>query len=192
MKQDRMSGFMIRGDLFLFLRDHLTLLLCTDAYFDKSTFDIRLKDKSSSLSRCFNGSFIQKILQICTCKSCCCSGNLSQIYILSKRFVLGMNAEDFLSPLHIRTSHCNLTVKTSRTQNCRIQDIHAVSRCHHNDSLIHTKAIHLYQKLVQCLLSLIMSAAHTGSTLSCNRIDLINENNTWCMAFAFFKKITHT
>ena len=187
-----MSGFMIRGDLFLFLRDHLTLLLCTDAYFDKSTFDIRLKDKSSSLSRCFNGSFIQKILQICTCKSCCCSGNLSQIYILSKRFVLGMNAEDFLSSLHIRTSHCNLTVKTSRTQNCRIQDIHAVSRCHHNDSLIHTKAIHLYQKLVQCLLSLIMSAAHTGSTLSCNRIDLINENNTWCMAFAFFKKITHT
>ena len=36
-----------------------------------------------------------------------------------------------------------------------------------------------------------MSAAHTGSTLSCNRIDLINENYTWCMAFAFFKKITH-
>ena len=27
-----------------------------------------------------------------------------------------------------------------------IDEIHAVSRCHHNDSLIHTKAIHLYQK----------------------------------------------
>ena len=45
---------------------------------------------------------------------------------------------------------------------------------------------------VQCLLSLIVATAHTGTTLSCNRIDLIDKNDTRCMFLAFFKKIADT
>jgi len=192
MEQDRMTGFMVGSDLLLFLRNHLALFLSTDAHFDKSTFDIRLKDKSSALSGCFDGSFIQKVLKVRTCKSCGCSGDLSQVYILTKRFVLGMDAENFLPALHIRTSHCNLTVKTSRTQDRRVKDIYTVGRCHHDDSLIDTETIHLHKELVKGLLSLIVAAAHTGTTLSGNCIDLIDKDDTRCMAFAFLKKVTHT
>ena len=59
-----------------------------------------------------------------------------------------MYLKDFHTALHIRTAYCYLTVKTARTQNSRIQDIDTVGRSHDDDTLIHTKAIHLNEKLV--------------------------------------------
>ena len=139
-----------------------------------------------------NGSLIHQVLQISAGKASSSLGDLLQIHILSKRLILGMNPKNLLTAFNIRTSHSNLTVKSSWTENSRIQNIHTVGGSHYNDSLIHAETIHLYQKLVQGLLSLIMAAAHSGTTLSCHSIDLINENNTWCMALAFLKKVSHT
>ena len=37
-----------------------------------------------------------------------------------------------------------------------------------------------------------MTAAHTGSTLSCNCIDLIDKNDTRCMLLALFEQVADT
>ena len=103
-----------------------------------------------------------------------------------------MHLQDLFSSLNIRSSNHNLPVKTSRTQDGRIQNIHTVGSSHNDDSFIYTKTIHLYQQLIQCLLSLIVSAAHTGTTSSCNCVNLIDKDDTWSILFCFFKQITHT
>src|SRR5699024_5509044 len=66
-------------------------------------------------------------------------------------------------------------------------------RCrHHNDSFIHSKAVHLHEKLVKRLLPLVMTAAETASPPSRHRVNLINEHNTRCVFLRILKQIAHT
>ena len=59
-----------------------------------------------------------------------------------------MNLKNFFTACHIRSSDYNLSVKTSRTHDRRIKNIHTVGCCHHDNSLINTKSIHLNKHLV--------------------------------------------
>ena len=102
MEQDRMACFMISCDLFLFIRDDLALLFCTDPNLDECFLDILLHDIRTTLFCSINGSFVKKVLQICACKSCGCLGDLAKIHIISQRFVLGMDHKDLFSALDIR------------------------------------------------------------------------------------------
>ena len=187
-----MSGFMVSRNLLLLVGNNTALLFCTDADFDKRPANIILHNIRTTLFCRINGCFIHQILKICTCKTCCCTGNLIQIHIIPQRLALGMHFKDFTTSLNIRTANANLTVETARTKDCRIKNIHTVCSCHNNDALIDTKTIHLYKQLIQCLLTFIVAAAETCSTFSCYRIDLINKNNTRCVLLGIFKKITHS
>ena len=145
MEQDRMTGFVICRDLLLFFRDHTAVFFGSDTDFDKSFLDIFLAQELAILFCCQNGRLIQQIFQFCSGKSGSGLSDLCQIHIVTERFPLGMNFQDLLSSAHIRCTYRNRTVKSSRTQNRRIQDIHTVRCCHHDDSLIDTETIHLYQ-----------------------------------------------
>ena len=192
MEQNGMACLVIGSDLFLFFGNNLASLLCSDANFNKGMLDVLLHNIAATVSGSHDRRLVQKVFQVCTCKSGCGLSDLSQIHILAKRLILGMNPKDLLTSLHIRTSDCHLTVKTSRTEDRRIQNIHTVCGSHYNNSLINAKSVHFHKKLVQGLLALIMTTAHTGSTLSCNSINLVNKDNTGRMAFSFFKQIPHT
>ena len=59
-----------------------------------------------------------------------------------------MYCKNFLSSSDIRSADYDLTIKTARTHNCRIKDIHTVGRCHDDDSLVDSETIHLNKHLV--------------------------------------------
>ena len=102
-----------------------------------------------------------------------------------------MHIEDLLPAAHIRRGHCDLPVKTPRTQDRRIEDIDAVCRRHHDDSLIRAKPVHLHEHLVQCLLALVVAAAHAGAAPSCHRVDLIDEDDARRILLCLRKQIPH-
>ena len=103
-----------------------------------------------------------------------------------------MYHQDLFSSLNVRTANAYLTVKSTWAENRRVKNIHTVGCCHHDDSFVYTKTIHLNKKLVQCLLSLIGAATHAGSSLAGNCINFINKDDTRCMTFALFKKVSYT
>ena len=103
-----------------------------------------------------------------------------------------MDAENLLASLDVRSSDCHLSVKSARPQNRRVENIHAVRRRHDDDALIDSETIHLNQELVERLLSLIVTAAHAGTTLSGNRIDLIDKDNTRGIFLGFLKQVADT
>ena len=120
MEQDRMTRLVVCSNLLLFLRDDTALLLCADANLNKCAVDIALADKAAVFLCRKNGGLIHKVFQISSGKAGGCLCHTGQVYVFSKRFFLGMNLKDLHAALHIRTAYCNLTVKTSRTQNSRI------------------------------------------------------------------------
>ena len=101
-----------------------------------------------------------------------------------------MHLEDLLTTTNIRQSHHHLAIKTTRTQQSRIQHIRTVGGSNHNDCLMAFKAIHLNQHLVQRLLPLIVTTAKTCATLTPYCINFINEDDTGCRLLGLFKHIT--
>ena len=85
------------------------------------------------------------------CKSCCRTRHFRKIHIITERLALYMHLQNFFSSFYISDgllARVTLTVKTARTQDRRIKDIHAVRRRHHNDAFVDSKTIHLYKQLV--------------------------------------------
>ena len=115
-----------------------------------------------------------------------------QIHILAEGLFLGMDLKDFLASLHVGTSHCYLPVKTARTKDSRVQDIHAVGGRHDDNAFIDAKAVHLNQQLVQRLLPLIVAAAHTCTSAAGNRVNLINKHDTGRVLLGLLEQITDT
>ena len=69
MKQKGMSGFMICCNFLFFFGNHAAVFLRTDSHFDECFLDICLLNICPAFFCCKNGSLIQQILQICSCKS---------------------------------------------------------------------------------------------------------------------------
>src|SRR5574344_1939355 len=102
-----------------------------------------------------------------------------------------MNFKNLSSSLNIRCADHDFSVKTSGTKYSRIKNVNSVCGSKHYYSFINAKTVHLNKKLVKSLLSLIMSAAHTGTTFSSDGIYFINKYDTRCIFLSFFKQITH-
>ena len=187
-----MSTLVVSGNLPLLLRYKTALLFTANSNLDKTLVNIFLLDKLPILFSCTDSCLIHQVLQIRTSKACSCSCDLMQIDIIRQRLVSDMDTKDLLTSLNIWSADHNLTVKTSRSQNRWIKNIHTVCRRKHNDTFVRTETIHLNKHLVQCLLTLIMTATKTRATLSGNRINLIDKHDTWCILLCILKQITHT
>ena len=74
-----------------------------------------------------------------------------------------------------------LSVKATRSQQSSIKHIRSVGGCQHNDTGVALKAVHLCQQLVDGLLPLIIASTHASTSLSAHSINLINEDNAWCL-----------
>ena len=103
-----------------------------------------------------------------------------------------MNLKDFLTSAHIGTRNDDLSVETSGTKDGGIEDVHTVGRSHNYDTLIGLETVHLDEHLVECLLTLVVATAHSGTTPSGNGIDLVDEDDTGAVLLCLHKQISYT
>ena len=186
-----MSCLMECRDTLFFIGYDPALFLGADPYFDEGSLNIFLLQVYPVFLSCQDCRLIQEIFKIRSCKSGSRLRDLLKVNILAKRFPFRMNFQDLFPSLYIRPAYHNLPVKAAGAQDCRIQDIYTVGSGHYDDSFIDAEAVHLYQQLVQRLLSLIMSAAHSRPAASRHGINLINENNAWRILLRFFEQIPY-
>jgi len=99
--------------------------------------------------------------------------------------------QNLFAAADIRQANHYLTVKTPRTQQRLIEHIGTVGCGNHDDTGIGLESIHLDQQLVECLFALIIATAHTGTTMTSDRINFVDENNAWRILFGIFKHVTH-
>ena len=95
-----------------------------------------------------------------------------------------MHLEDLFSTANIGQSYSDLPIETARTKERGVQYVRSVGRSNDDDAIVATEAIHLNQQLVQCLLTLIVTAAKSRAPMTTDRIDLIDKNNAWGLLFA--------
>ena len=190
--KDRVSALVKCGYALLFVGYDLALLLGTDTHFQERFPDIRhLYELASDLCR-LDSSLIHEVLKVRSGKARRRFGYLVKINILRERLVLAVHIKDLASSLDVGSSYSDLPVKTTRSHDRGIEDIHTVCGREDYDPLIDSEPVHLNEQLVKRLLSFVMTAAHTGSAPSCNGIYLIDEHDARCVLFGLLKQIPYT
>ena len=86
-----------------------------------------------------------------------------------------------------------LTIETACTQQSRVEHVGTVGGCQCDDAAIGAEAVHLGQQGVQRVLALVV-AAHGGvlRTGTAHGVNLVDEDNTWCLRLGLLEQIAHS
>ena len=102
-----------------------------------------------------------------------------------------MNFQHLLAARDIGQTNGDLTVKAAGTQQGRVQYVWTVGRGDDDDAFIGFKTIHFDQKLVQGLLTLIIATTETGTTVTTDGVDFVDEDDAWRILLGLLKHVAH-
>ena len=187
----RMAHLVVGHDAALLLaHDPILLLLAHQNHFH-CLKQILLGYCAAAMLNRVDGCFVHHVGQVGAHCAGGGQGNLLKVHALIQKHVFGVDLKYVDTPVQVRLIHDNTAVKTSRTEQSRVQDLRAVGGCQNQKSLGGIEAVHLGKKLVQGLLTLVI-ASHTAVTAAANGIDLINENDTGGIFCCVLKQVADT
>ena len=103
--------------------------------------------------------FVHEIGKFCTGKSGSSLRECLEFHIFCKRDVFCVDAENSFAAFHIGAVDDDLTIESSGTHQCRVENIGAVCCGNDNHAAVLFEAVHLHQQLVERLFTFIMTAA---------------------------------
>ena len=186
------TSFVVGSHLFLFCRHNHAAALGPHHDLIFGRFKIIHRDETATDTCSSQCRLIHKVRQIRTREARGATRNDAQIYVGTKWRFTRMHAQNLFTPFDVRIANSHLTVKTTWTQQRRVQNIFAVCRRDNDNAFVGFKTIHLNQQLVQRLLTLIVATTVASATCTTNRIDLIDKHDARCVLFGLFKHVAHT
>ena len=187
-----MSYLMIGYDQLLLIGKHPVFLLITSDNHLNTLLKVSLGSKLPAVTDSTKSCLVYNIGKLCTGSAGCCLGNFIETDTVCDFDLSGMDFQDFLTSFQIRKFYRNTSVKTTWTQEGRVQGIRTVGSSQDHNSLGAVKSIHLCKQLVQSLLTFIVSTCEASAvTFLTNGINLINKYNTRCLLICLFKQITN-
>src|SRR5690606_30494494 len=88
-----------------------------------------------------------------------------------------VDLQDLLAAAHVGQRYDDLTIEPAGPQQRGIEHVRTVRRGDHDHALVALEAVHLDEELVQRLLTLVVAAAETGTAMTADRIDLVDEDD---------------
>ncbi len=102
-----------------------------------------------------------------------------------------MDLEDLDPFVERRQGHHDLTVEPTGPEERGVEDVGAVRRRHHHDSLGGFEAVHLGEHLVERLLALVVAATEAGAALAADGVDLVDEDDRGCLLLRSGEQVAH-
>src|SRR6266852_4908968 len=185
-----MTAFMVSSDIHIFVaEDQWTF--CPEQDLIQGLFKAALVHRIQVATCGKECSFIDQVRQICTDHTSRRAGNSHQVYILIQRHLACMNLENSQTPIPVGTINNHSTIEATGAQQGLIKPIRTVCCGDNHNGLMTIKAIHLYQELVQRLLSLIIGV-NAGTALPSHGINFVDKDDTWRSLLGLIKEVTHT
>ena len=174
---DGVAGFVIgRRQLFFFRHGHgFALSAHHDLVF--AVFELGLRHHALVAARGEQSGFVDEVGEIGAREPRRTARNDLRIDVGRQRHLLHVDAQDLLAPNHIRVRHHDLAVETAGTQQCRIEHVGTVRRRDDDDAFVGFKAVHLDQQLVERLFALVVTAAKTGTAMTADSVDFVDEDD---------------
>ena len=186
-----MSTFVIRGDKTLFVAHHSSTPLRSGHHSIHSFIKELVGDFCCVLTSCQKCCLVENVGEVGSGETGSFPRKYCQVHTLRHGLTFGVNFQNLLATLHVRCIHLNLAIKTTGAQQCWVQNVRPVGRGNQNNVRLGVKTVHLHQKLVEGLLTLIVASAHASPTVTPHRIDLINEDDGGCIFLGLSKEVSH-
>ena len=94
-----------------------------------------------------------------------------------------------LAALAVGAVDDDLAVEAARPQQRRVEDVGPVGGGDEDDVVLHLEAVHLDQQLVQRLLALVVTAAHPGTAMAADGVDLVHEDDAGRVLFRLLEEV---
>src|SRR6266487_6172791 len=124
------------------------------------------------MTRSTKCSLIYQVCKVRPAHTRCKASKAIQLHAIMQWCMTRMHAQNCLTPTPIRQRNSDLSIKSARSQKCRIKYVNAVCCCQHNNSVSAIESIKLAEKLVERLITLSM-VSYTNRTLTTNSINFI-------------------
>ena len=134
--------------------------------------------------------FVDQIFEVRAGEPGRASRDLPQLNITGDRYFLRMDFENLGTPPDVGPVNHDLAIEPSRPQERRIKHVRSIGGGNQDHTFGGFKSIHLHEKRVQRLLTLIVAAAEPGPAKPAHRIDFINEDNAGRMLLTLFEQIS--
>ena len=192
LRDDSVTGFVVRGQPLFLFADYLRLFLRSDQYLYRRFLEVVHTDKAFTLASREQRRFVQEIREVRAGEADRSLCERVKVYVFLKRLAVRVNLEYFLASVDIRVVYRDLAVKASGTQQRRVEYIRTVGRRDDDDSLVAAEAVHLDEQLVQCLLALVVTAAESGSAVTSDRVDFVYEYDARRILLSGVEQVAHT
>lgn len=192
MAHDRMAELVVGGDVLLVLGELARALLRADRDFFHGIDNVAVRDLLVGAFCGEDRPFVHDVLEVCARKTDRLLGDFPEVDSFGHLLPLRVDLEDFDACLEIGPVEEDMPVESSRSQKRRIENIGAIGCGHDNDMGALLEAIHLREDLIERLLALVMTSAKAcSSTLSPDRINLIDEDDAGGIALGACEEVTH-
>ena len=187
-----MSNFMIGSGFLFFIAYKQTPAFSAHHYFIPGVFKILVANCFLILPCCPKCGFVDKICQVCPCKTGSPTSNCVKTYFLIQLNILAVSFKNVFPPLDIRRRNDHMPVKTSRTQQGRVKHIRTVCRRNHNNTFIDLKSVHFHKQLVKRLLPFIVTPSKSCAAAASHRINFVNEDDARGVFFPLHEHIPNS
>ncbi len=189
---DRMAGLMPGREFLFLVGHHHGASLRAHHHLVLGVLELTHRDNALAPACRKQGRFIDEVGEVCARKARCAACDRARIDILGQRHVAHVDLEDLLAPDNVRIAHHDLTVEPAWTQQSGVKNVGPVGRRDDDHAFIGFEPVHLDQQLVQRLLALVIAAAKSGAARTANRVDFIDEDDTWRRALGLLEHVAHT
>ena len=183
--------YLVICNYVLFVVGHNSIFLLVAGYDDlDALLKVCLSRKAPSVAHGAQSRFID---DICKLGARCAGGHardLVKVNVLGYSYLFGVDLEYLLPALEVGKLNRNAAVKAAWARKRRVKRLGAVCCGKDYYAVIALKAVHFGQKLVQCLLALVVSSELTV-TLFADSVDLVDENYAGRFFLRLFEQIAH-
>jgi hypothetical protein len=115
-----------------------------------------------------------------------------ELDVVRQRDLLGVHLEDTETTVEVGTGYDHTSIETTGTHKRWVKNVRTVCCGDKDNALIALETVHLYEELIEGLLSLVVTATHTRATVATDSVDLIDEDDTWGVLLSLNEEVTNT
>ncbi len=116
---------------------------------------------------------------------------LEQVHAGSHRLPAGVHLQDHVPAGEVGRLDADLPVEPAGSQQRGVEDVGSVGRGDQDHPAAHVEAVHLHEQLVEGLLPLVVSAAHAGSAVPADGVDLVDEDDRRGVLLGLLEQVAH-
>ncbi len=191
MAHERVAGFMVGGHLFVACADDPRFAGRTGYHAVDGLCEVLVEHGGAVVARGEDGGLVDEVRQIGPAEAGRLLGDTLDVDGLVDGLAFHVDLEDGLASAHVRVVEGYPTVEAARPEEGGVEDVGAVGGGEDDDVDAGVEAVHLDEYLVQSLLTLVVSAAETGTTVPADGVDLVDEDDARRVAFGLLEQVAN-